>query len=94
MVVAGITTAELHLEREVDAVATAIPGTRNHALNRASFNLHQLVAIGKLDGREVAERLYQAAHACGLLQEDGADQVMATIGSGAKAGMQCPRRLP
>jgi hypothetical protein len=82
------------LEREVDAVATTIPGTRNHALNRASFNLHQLVAIGKLDGREVVERLYQAAHACGLLQDEGAHQVMATIQSGAKAGLQCPRRLP
>jgi bifunctional DNA primase/polymerase-like protein len=82
------------LEREVDAVATAAAGTRNHSLNRASFNLHQLVAVGKLDAGEVVERLYQAAHACGLLQEDGAHQVMATIQSGARAGLQCPRRLP
>jgi Bifunctional DNA primase/polymerase, N-terminal len=82
------------LEREVRSVADAIEGGRNHALNRASFSLHQLVAIGKLDAGDVVNRLIQAAHACGLLQDDSQRQVMATIRSGAKAGLLCPRRLP
>jgi hypothetical protein len=82
------------LEREVRSVADAAEGGRNHALNRASFSLHQLVAIGKLEADDVVNRLVQAAHACGLLQDDGQRQVMATIRSGAKAGMLCPRRLP
>jgi hypothetical protein len=81
------------LESEVRSVAEAIPGGRNHALNRASFSLHQLVAIGKLDAGDVANRLMQAAHASGLLQDDGQRQVMATIRSGARAGMLAPRRL-
>jgi hypothetical protein len=81
------------LEREVQAVATAIPTTRNHTLNRASFSLHQLVAVGALDRGEVVNRLLQAAHSCGLLQEDGKLQCMATIQSGARAGLQNPRVL-
>jgi hypothetical protein len=82
------------LEREVRSVAEALEGSRNHALNRASFSLHQLVAIGKLDGSDVVSHLVGAAHACGLLQDDGQRQVMATIRSGARAGLLCPRRLP
>lgn len=81
------------LEREVRSVTDAAHGGRNHALNRASFNLHQLVAIGKLDASNVVNRLVEAAHACGLLQDDGQRQVMATIRSGARAGLLCPRRL-
>jgi hypothetical protein len=81
------------LEREVRSVAEAAHGGRNHALNRASFSLHQLVAIGKLDAGDVVNRLVEAAHTCGLLQDDGQRQVMATIRSGARAGLLCPRRL-
>jgi hypothetical protein len=81
------------LEREVHSVADAAGGGRNHALNRASFSLHQLVAIGKLDAEDVVNRLLHAAHACGLLKDDGQRQVMATIRSGARAGLLCPRRL-
>jgi hypothetical protein len=82
------------LEREIRLVADAVQGGRNHALNRASFSLHQLVAIGKLEASDVVNRLIGAAHVCGLLQDDGQRQVMATIRSGARAGLLCPRRLP
>jgi hypothetical protein len=81
------------LEQEVRSVAEALPGTRNHTLNRASFSLHQLVAVGKLDASEVVNRLLRAAHACGLLQDDGERQVMATIHSGERAGLQNPRKI-
>jgi hypothetical protein len=50
------------LEREVRSVADAAGGGRNHALNRASFSLHQLVAIGKLDAEDVVNRLRDAGN--------------------------------
>jgi hypothetical protein len=81
------------LEREIKTLADTAPGARNHALNRASFALHQLVAGGVLDGTEVHQRLLGAAVANGLMA-DGPHAVMATIASGARAGMQHPRSRP
>ena len=81
------------LEREIEALANTAPGSRNHALNRASFALYQLVAGGVLDGAEVQQRLLGAAHANGLMAE-GPRAVMVTIASGARAGMQHPRSRP
>src|SRR5271166_2907766 len=68
------------LDREIDALAKTAPGARNHALNRASFSLHQLVAGGELDAAEVQDRLFAAAAANGLLADpaDGPRSVMAT----------------
>jgi hypothetical protein len=65
---------------------------RNNALNRGAFNLFQLVAGGGLDENEVRERLFAAAEANGLVDEDGAASVLATIESGAKAGGAQPRQ--
>jgi hypothetical protein len=81
------------LEQEIDRVARALPGTRNHALNRASFSLHQLVGGGELDGGEVEHRLLAAAKANGLIDDpdDGPRRVRATIRSGARAGLRYPR---
>src|SRR5262249_13520635 len=69
---------------------------RNNALNTAAFNLFQLVAGGKLDEEkdQVAERLFAAAEACGLVADDGAASVRDTIESGAKAGRAQPRQAP
>jgi hypothetical protein len=82
------------LEEECNRVASAIVGTRNNALNRASFSLHQLVAAGELDQGEVYRGLMNAAVTCGLMQDDGPRQVEATINSGRRAGFQNPRRRP
>jgi putative DNA primase/helicase len=67
---------------------------RNNALNTAAFNLFQLVAGGGLEENEVRERLFAAAEACGLVDEDGEASVRATIESGAKAGRAQPRQAP
>src|SRR5262249_37283238 len=67
---------------------------RNNALNRAAFNLSQLVAGGGLDENTVREHLFAAAEACGLVAEDGAASVRATIESGAKVGRTQPRKAP
>jgi hypothetical protein len=81
------------LESEIDLLAYASPGTRNHALNRASFCLHQLVAGGELDRALVHERLIAASHTNGLMTDpaDGPRSVERTIASGARAGLQHPR---
>lgn len=84
------------LDREIEALANTAPGARNHALNRASFSLHQLVAGGELDAAEVEQRLLAAANANGLMSDpgDGPRSVLRTIRSGARAGMQHPRSRP
>jgi hypothetical protein len=86
--------ARAALERECADIATSQVGMRNDALNRASYNLHQLVAAGALAEGEVHDRLFGAAIACGLVKEDGADAVLATIKSGATAGLRIPRTIP
>jgi len=79
------------LEAEIAALADAAPGGRNHALNRASFRLGQLVAGGELDRRDVTERLIEASHRNGLAHDDGMSSVTQTLQSGFSAGMRCPR---
>jgi AAA domain/Bifunctional DNA primase/polymerase, N-terminal len=64
---------------------------RNDALNRAAFNMFQLVTSGDLNEDLVREKLFAAATVCGLVDEDGATQVLATIESGARAGHSRPR---
>jgi Bifunctional DNA primase/polymerase, N-terminal len=86
--------AKAALERECKNVASAQPGKRNSTLNTAAFNLFQLVAGGALDEQEVRDRLFEAAEVCRLVADDGAQQVWATIDSGAAAGRQQPRTRP
>ena len=82
------------LERECAAVATAPPGQRNETLNRAAFNLGQLVAGGFLSKDEMRDRLYCSAVACRLVDDDGIAAVRATIESGLTAGLKEPRAIP
>jgi hypothetical protein len=88
--------ARAALEYEIASLASTPQGQRNHALNRASFALHQLVASGELDAAEVQDRLVAAASANGLMTDptDGPRAVLATIRSGARAGLQQPRSRP
>ena len=86
--------ARAALERECEIVAKAQPGTRNNTLNTAAFNLFQIVAGGKLDEQEVRDRLFKAAEACGLVADDGAPSVQATIDSAAQAAKAHPRSRP
>jgi hypothetical protein len=76
------------LARERAAVAAAPPGRRNATLNRAAFNLGQLVAEGLLDVEEVRAGLLAAA------MEAGNPEVKArvTIASGLRGGAAKPRR--
>lgn len=85
--------AESALDRELTAVASAAPGTRNPTLNTAAFKLAQLVAAGALGEAQVRSALENAAHQSGLAADDGARSVIETINSGFAAGIGKPRDL-
>jgi hypothetical protein len=75
------------LAREQAAVAAAQPGRRNATLNRAAFNLGQLVAAGLLDGDEMRAVLLATALAAGNPEA----KAKATIDSGLGGGAAKPR---
>jgi hypothetical protein len=79
------------LRSEIETLAGTPTGDRNNQLNRASFSLSQLVAGGELAAADVEAALIDAAKANGVWDEDGERQCLATIRSGASAGMQSPR---
>jgi hypothetical protein len=76
------------LAREQAVVAAAQPGHRNATLNRAAFNLGQLVAAGVLEADRVRAGLLAAALEAG---NPGA-KAQATIESGLRGGAAKPRR--
>ena len=80
--------ARAALAREQAAVATAPPGRRNATLNRAAFNLGQLVVAGLLDTEEVRAALLVAAVEAGNPEA----KARATITSGLAGGAAKPRR--
>ena len=82
----GYGRAALDWERQ--AVATAPPGRRNATLNRAAFNLGQLVAAGVLDVDQVRAVLLAAALEAGQPEA----KARATIESGLAGGVTKPRR--
>jgi Bifunctional DNA primase/polymerase, N-terminal len=82
----GYGRAALAGERAV--VAAAKPGCRNTTLNRAAFNLGQLVAAGLLDADHVRVVLLAA----GLEAGNPEAKARATIESGLRGGAVKPRR--
>jgi hypothetical protein len=76
------------LARERAAVAAAQPGCRNATLNRAAFNLGQLVAARLLEADQVRAVLLAAALAAGNPKA----KARATIESGLRGGSTKPRR--
>jgi hypothetical protein len=79
------------LNAEAAALAATLPGSRNHALNRAAFTLYQLVAGGELNAGVVDDRLIRACETNGLIKDDGWPSVEKTLRSGRNAGLQQPR---
>lgn len=85
---AGVSAwAAAALAGELDRVAAAAEGQRNHTLNRAAFVLGQLVGASHLDRDLVAGQLARAGEAAGL----GPREVAATVASGLGAGERWPR---
>lgn len=82
--------ARAALEKELDALARAPVGRRNHQLNISAFNLGQLVAANLLSEAEVTQKLETTAFAIGL----GEREIRATIKSGLEDGKGLPRNVP
>ena len=69
------------LRRAVDAVAGAVPGTRNETLNREAFALSRFALVNALDPQHIATALATAGLAAGLAERE----VRATLASAFRA---------
>lgn len=81
--------AQAALHAEIAQIQAAGEGSRNDTLNRAAFNLIQLVAGGQIPHDTVRVALIDAAHAAGLSSRE----IDRTIDSGFRKGAQ-RARLP
>ncbi len=83
------------LASEISALIQSPNGRRNDQLNRAAYNLGQLVASGDLNQNDVERHLYDSALSIGLVQDPacGIDGIWKTIKSGLGAGMKKPRQV-
>jgi Bifunctional DNA primase/polymerase, N-terminal len=77
------------LRAELDTLAHAVEGERNQRLNRAAFNLDQLVAAGALQREMVESALEEIALQTGLLSPE----IHRTIRSSLDAGCRRPRLI-
>lgn len=81
------------LDGEATAVAATGPGSRNARLFQAAARIGELVGAGLCPEALATDTLTGAAHACRLVQADGAPAVAATIKSGLARGMAQPREV-
>lgn len=77
------------LDQEIEELRATPEGGRNHALNRAAFNLGTIVGAGALDEGQVRQELRDAAQAIGLEPSEISD----TLDSGLTGGKAKPRDL-
>lgn len=79
--------AQAALNAELTNIAYATDGTRNDTLNRAAFNMAQLIAGGQISADQVQDALVSAARAIGL----GEREIAGTIRSGFAKGQMRAR---
>jgi hypothetical protein len=77
------------LAAELGVLGRAIPGHRNHTLNRTAFKVYRYVASGLLDEETVTLAFTAAALAVGL----SAAEVGRTLASARTAGLASPRTV-
>ena len=83
----GTRYGQAALESELERLAQAVKGERNHTLNASAFSLGQLVASGLLDAAEVIDGLVVTAKSIGLSEREA----VVTVKSGLNAGLRTPR---
>jgi len=89
------TREETYAQAALDGLATEFAGMppnsgRNIELNNAAMRMGHMIAAGWIGRATVEGRLFDAAMACGLVQEDGKPAVLATMNSGLVAGEKEP----
>lgn len=70
------------LNRITNRVAEATEGERNNVLFWAACRWGEAIAAGWVTEEQAEDELLDAAHLCGLVDEDGESHVLATIESG------------
>jgi hypothetical protein len=80
------------LQRTIDQLSRTETGSRNQQLNRDAFRAGRMVAAGWLKRTQVENALFEASISNGLVHDDGALAVRATIASGIAAGIRAPAR--
>lgn len=78
------------LGAELAQLRAAVPGTRNHALNRSAFAVAQVVAGGELDEHHARSELLTTALSIGLPEPESRQ----TLDSAFRAGARDPRSAP
>ena len=83
------------LKGEADRITQAVPGGRNHALNKAAYNLGRLTGAGVLPDETAWEVLWNAAavHVCTGPAAFTPAEARATIRSALAAGARNPRTI-
>ncbi|RAK68794.1 bifunctional DNA primase/polymerase [Phenylobacterium kunshanense] len=85
-----------YIDRAIDSECARVTGTksgRNVQLFKSAANLGSLVGANVLPQDLAEAELWKAATDCGLVADDGAHSVRATIASGMRKGMQNPREV-
>lgn len=73
-----------------DELRQAMPGRRNEILNSVAFRMGRMIASGWIEKPVVADALWAACEANGLVGDDGEDSVQRSLASGIEAGMRVP----
>ena len=82
--------ASVALEASVVTLAEMRPGGRNNTTNAIAYRLGRMAARGWIDASDIAQRLFDACVANGLVADDGALSVRKTVFSGIKAELAKP----
>jgi Bifunctional DNA primase/polymerase, N-terminal len=82
--------AAVALEQSVASLADMRPGGRNNAANAVAYRLARMASRGWLNTSDIAQRLFAACVANGLVNDDGGPSVRKTILSGITAGLAKP----
>lgn len=72
------------LKSECEALANTREGGRNHAANRAAWNVSRFVARGELDEGEALDQLHEAAETSGLPAREAANALRSGMTRGVK----------
>jgi hypothetical protein len=83
--------AQAALANVASEITKTCSGSRNIELNNGALRMGHMVASGWIGRATVVGRLFDAAAACGLINDDGAHSVRATIKSGLDAGEMEPQ---
>lgn len=84
--------ARAALNAEVANVLSAPEGTRNDALNKAAFNLAQLISGGQISAELVTAELTAAGAKAGLLQRETANTIRSGLARGGGRARTAPER--